>query len=99
MTETIQEIYEKSHNEEYDNIPIRDMQMRIENKINLIVQKYLEEIGLKYDYDSERYKGEITDIEYDPKNEMNNEVEYNIILTLKSIDVKIESVHPKLFYD
>ncbi len=99
MTETIQEIYEKAYEEEYDNILIRDMQMRIENKIYDMAREYLEKLGLKYDEDSERFEGEITGTDYDMENEKTFEAKFKICLILKYPDIRINSNNPEFDWD
>ena len=94
MTETIQEIYKKAYEEEYDNILIRDMQMRIENKIYNMAREYLEKLGLTYDEDSERFEGEITEQDWD-ENEEDIDIKYKICLILKYPDVRIDSNNPE----
>ena len=111
--ETIQEIYEKAFEEEYDNILIRDMQMRIENKIYDMAHEYLEKLGLTYDYDSERFEGKINCQSLEMIEDLDDEfikpiedikykdveVEYKLTLILKYPDVRIESDNPEFSWN
>lgn len=100
MTETIQEIYEKAHKEEYDNILVRDMEYRIQDNIHKMVQKYLENIGLKHDEENEiYYRGEIVVSEYDAENETDIKVKYKIGLRLEYPSVVIDSDNPEFGSD
>lgn len=96
VQETIQKIYEKAYEEEYDNILIRDIQMRIEDKINTIAREYLEKIGFKFDCESEMYEGQITSSDWDIENDKIIEnVKFKMNLRLKYPDVRIESNYPE----
>lgn len=95
MTETIQEIYEKAYEEEYDNILIRDMQMRIENKINEMTHEYLKELGLKNEEDGNIFRGELLSTEYDEETQTTNPVKYKLCLVLMYPDVRINSDNPE----
>jgi len=94
--DTIQKIYEKAFKEEYDNILIRDMQMRIENKLEEISREYLEKLGFVYDCESEMYNGKITASDWDIENDKIIEnVKFKLDLRLKYPDVRIESDNPE----
>ena len=93
--ETIQEIYEKAFEEEYDNILIRDMQIRIESKIDTMTREYLEKLGLTYDYDSERFEGELSTTEYDKENRTDKPLKFKLILVLRPQAVDIKSDNPE----
>lgn len=98
--ESIQKIYEKSYDEEYDNILVRDMQMRIENRLEKMAREYLEKLGFIYDCESEMYNGEITASDWDIENDKIVEnVKFKVNLRLKYPDVRIESDYPEFSYN
>lgn len=99
MTETIQEIYEKAHKEEYDNILIRDMEMRVSDKIDTMSREYLEKLGLKTEDNGNIFRGEISSTEYNEETKTGNPVKYKLCLVLKYPDIRINSNNPEFSFD
>ena len=94
--ETIQDIYEKAHNEEYDNILIRDMQMRIEDKIDSMAREYLEKLDL-VNVNDNVFEGEISVPDYDDDDTAH--IDRKIIIILKPSQIKIESDNSEFDWD
>lgn len=98
MTETIQEIYKKAFDEEYDNILIRDIEMRIGNKIYEMTCEYLKELGLTNIDDGNTFRGEITVSEYDEETMSNKDTKYEICLVPHAY-VEANSNNPEFSFD
>ena len=96
MTEMIQDIYEKAHEEEYDNILIRDMQMRTENNIDSMTCEYLEKLGL-VNVDDNVFEGEISVPDYDDDDTAH--IDRKITIILKPSQIKIESDNSEFDWD
>ncbi len=97
--ETIQKIYEKAYKEEYDNILIRDMEMRIATKMYEMNSEYLKSLGLVNIEDGNIYRGEISSTEYNEETKTNDPVKYKLCLVLKYPDIRINSNNPEFSFD
>lgn len=94
--ETIQDIYEKAHKELYDNILIRDIQLRIENRINIMTREYLEKLGLDNVNDNV-FEGEISVPDYDDDDTAH--IDRKITIILKSSQIEIKSDNSEFEFD
>jgi len=91
IEEAMLDISENTQDREHDEMLIKYIECSIENKISKIAVKYLEELGLKYDLETDCYTGKIMAFKYG-----NIDIERDIGLKLRYPQVWICSYGSEL---